>query len=474
MNEHTDGVENVLLDRLRAADPAARSFTDLHRLREKVDARIAADPDEIDIPPVVAGGTTVPGGTTATVTELDAARDRRRRWMSVAAVAAAAAVVGVAGFDLGRGTAEPAPSAAPPISLGSGVGADGSGGISGAQPFRGSQEAYASDVSMTWPATFGRTTFRGVGLSEDTASIITWAFDPTQSFTAGRAAEAAEVLGVEGEPQLTGGAWQVGPQDGTAPSLTVFSDGFTSLNFYNSSADPFHCMEVLPAPADGDAAVSGPAEGDVGASAEGECRTVDLGPAPVGDAAVEQVRTLLADLGLDAAAYEYEVHADEITPMTSVTAHQLVGSQRTGLTWWVNLTAAGVQSANGPLAPLTELGLQPVVSAQEAVTRLNDPRFGSLGGFTTLAADGIAGPMRGDVAVQGPTDEPPAPPAAGTPVPWPVEEVTIGEARLGLAQHVTPSGAALLVPAYELTSEDGRVWSVIAVAESALDLAPAH
>jgi hypothetical protein len=50
-----------------------------------------------------------------------------------------------------------------------------------------------------------------------------------------------------------------------------------------------------------------------------------------------------------------------------------------------------------------------------------------------------------------------------------VSQVTITEARLGLAQHQQEDGATLLVPAYELRDDEGNAWSVIAVAEDALD-----
>ena len=71
---------------------------------------------------------------------------------------------------------------------------------------------------------------------------------PTNStgyhFPAGATVDAAEVahvaaaLGVEGEPQAaaadSGGQWQVGPDDGSAPALFVADDG--QLSWYYSTA----------------------------------------------------------------------------------------------------------------------------------------------------------------------------------------------------------------------------------------------
>jgi len=54
-----------------------------------------------------------------------------------------------------------------------------------------------------------------------------------------------------------------------------------------------------------------------------------------------------------------------------------------------------------------------------------------------------------------------------------VQDVTITGARLGVTLLTTPTGATLLVPAWELTDADGGTWSVIAVVEDQLDLDPA-
>jgi hypothetical protein len=69
---------------------------------------------------------------------------------------------------------------------------------------------------------------------------------------------------------------------------------------------------------------------------------------------------------------------------------------------------------------------------------------------------------------------PPAPVTAGAPFAWPVTEVVLTGARLGLAQHTHPDGATVLLPAYELSSDDGAVWSVVAVADTGLDYAAAR
>ena len=70
-----------------------------------------------------------------------------------------------------------------------------------------------------------------------------------------------------------------------------------------------------------------------------------------------------------------------------------------------------------------------------------------------------------------PPTEPPAVPSAGTSLAWPVNDVEIVDARLGLASQWQPDGSVLVVPAYEFTDADGGTWSVIAVADEKLDFA---
>jgi hypothetical protein len=69
---------------------------------------------------------------------------------------------------------------------------------------------------------------------------------------------------------------------------------------------------------------------------------------------------------------------------------------------------------------------------------------------------------------------PPAVPTPGASLAWPVNDVEIVGARLGLAGQWQPDGSVLQVPAYEFTDAGGGTWSVIAVADSALDFGVAE
>ncbi|MBX9247105.1 hypothetical protein ICW40_20135, partial [Actinotalea ferrariae] len=335
---------------------------------------------------------------------------------------------------------------------------------------------------------WGRTVFRASGLPTDGGRAPAWGFDPAAAFTQEAAASAAAALGVAGEAELVDGVWTVGPRDGSAAGVTLYPDGTASFNYYDPAKDPWACVGP-DAPTSGDASSSGPAtsgaagEGSSGAADLTEpsialpepqpCGDRDLGQAPRGEAAVAVVRDALTALGLDPAGFELaaEDYGDEM--WTYVNAHQVVGGQRTGLAWSASLTGGGLQSLYGPLAPAVELGEYDVVSPTEAVERLGDPRFGSGGSGPVRLLDGEPGAMA-EMPAEPTTPQLPTTPEAGAPFAWPVTEVTIVDVRLGSALHTLPDGAAALLPTYELISGDGAVWTVLAVAESALDLEPSR
>ena len=293
------------------------------------------------------------------------------------------------------------------------------------------------------------------------------------SWSEAAAAAAAAALGVSGQPRLEYGTWTVGPNDGSGASVSLSPDGLASLSYYDPTRDPWNCVRSAP-----DEIVEpdlgGTAEGSVAVPEPGivdppaDCAT--SGNAPTGDAAVAQAKDALSSVGVDPAGYQFTASTDPGSPqVTNVTASQVLDGQQTGVTANVTLVADGVQSLYAPLAPLVALGSYDVVSPTEAVARLGDPRFGASGGggVMPLAAEG----MRADDSVSSVPTEPtvPATPTAGSPLAWPVQQVTLVSARLGVALTTLPTGASVLVPTYELADADGVTWSVIAVVDDQLD-----
>lgn len=456
--------EEALLAHLRETDPAAGAVPDGSALRAAVDHQIASEPVR-------------PAG----VDELAAARARRwTSWPARLAGAAAAALVigGTGGYALGVAGDRP-PQPAVEMTTADGPVPGAMGGL----PERGSsamtdsaaagggmaesvagEAAMAGDAAASYGGYGGRTVFSGQGLPEEGGSAVGHGLDPASAFSAETVAAVAAVLGVEGEPELQDGMWVVGSRDGTTANVSLMPDGFASISYYDPAKDPWSC------------AVTEPSDGARGTEPVDPCTQRDLGPAPEADVAMAQLREVIAAAGLDPADYELVEEELDDRVFTHVSAHQTIDGRRTGMIWSASFNGAGLQSVYGSAAPVIDLGEYEVISPRAAVERLSDPRFGNGWGGPMRYVDG-AGPDGGDwgVAPEMPEPEPmtvPPAPAAGSPISWPVDEVTIVDAQPSLVTHIQRDGAALLVPGYDLISQDGGIWSVIAVAERHLDLSP--
>ncbi|ACQ78943.1 conserved hypothetical protein [Beutenbergia cavernae DSM 12333] len=445
----TDEVERTdpTLERLRDADPARGVAADLPSLRANVAARVGvAGPSHLpdsarDLP------IELPGDDAAVV---PMARRTRSGLLRAAGVAAALALVAVGGYGLGAVTmsggtpsaedaggaeeagaadtenSEDADGAAPPIALDA---------PANPQDGSGTDEAGGADVASSWAA--GRIVFTASGLSGEPGVRPGWGLDATAAATAERAAQAAAVLGVDGRPELRDGAWYVGAEG----ELSISLDGTASLNYYLSALDPGAC------------------------DSEEGCATLDDGSErPSDDAAIAAVRDVMAALGVDPASYAFEVQPDAGSATAYVTAELVIDDQRTGLMWSGTVGPSGPISLWGSLADVVALGDYPVVSEQEAFERLSDPRFGASPTAWPLAA--TADDMAEEYT---PPTAPPVVPATGAPVSWPVGEVALTGARLGVATHYQSDGSVLLVPTYEFTDADGGTWTVVAVADDRLD-----
>ncbi|SKC40196.1 hypothetical protein [Krasilnikoviella flava] len=449
------------LARLRAADPAAGVGSSPGVLRAKVDARLAEDGD-----PLVAQVETAPDGD-----ELAARRRRRTPWLAVAGVAALA-VVGGGGYLLGgasaqgAGSADAAGGAAAPIVLNGGpqgdraaAGAEGSAAAGAAEDrAAGGDDAAASTAAgdATLPSWYssGRALFHADGLSTEGGTAAAYAFDATDAATREGAARVAKALDVDGEPRWDYG-WSVGPRDGDGPTLWLSADGSATFGYSDPGADPWRC--------------EGAVARDAEEGAEPDCEqpaTSTVGDREARDALADAMRSL----GVDPDGFEIEVgEKAEGEPGRWVTAYQVVDGTRTGAQWSATVGEKGVAWLDGFLAATVDLGEYPVISPAEAVERLGDPRF-SGSAWPVAYADEEG--MWAEAETEGGLDEPspaPAPPAAGDPVDWPVSDVEITDARLGLAQQTQDDGSVVLVPAYELSDADGNAWSVVAVADDGMD-----
>ncbi|MEL4317786.1 hypothetical protein WJX64_02085 [Leifsonia sp. YIM 134122] len=445
--------------RLRAADPAAEVEPRAGFVDEVIAAATGGVPDS-------EAATDDPAGEPAPVTDLGTERVRRRpRWIPIAAVAASIAIFGAAGYAVGAstgGTSTLADGAAPPISLqgapqGAAEGAADSGvapnvPAAGAAP-ESRKMAAGSTADMMYPSGFGRNDFTSSGLSTAGGSAPGYAFDARAASNVETVSALAAAFGLEGVPELKDGAWYVGSQDGTAPGLSVYLDGTLSFSYSDPVANPWNCKET---------------------DETGACVPTGDGTVPGEEAAIESLRSVIAATGRDPEAFQYSSETWEGSLTRTAQAWPVVDGQRVDQPWTLELATAGIVNSYGGLATIVPLGDYEVVSEQEAFERLSDPRFGAQ--MTNLpiamrATDaGIS--AEGDAPVEWvPPTEPPAMPSSGAALAWPVNQVDIVSARLGLASQWQPDGSVVVVPAYELTDAEGGTWSVIAVADEMLDFA---
>lgn len=458
-------------DRLSKADPAAGTAPDLAAVRGRVDAELAGEAPGTQAP-VRPETDDAPGGTVVPLV-----RTRQpARWFQVAAASAGVLAIGLGGYAVGHQSADETVVADAPVETAVAQPApetDSQAGLEPAPLHAGGRTMEAAD--MTMPSFGGHTVFDSVGLSDAPGRARAWAFDGSAVYSEATAARVAAAFGLTEAPVLSSGQWHVGPLDWTGVFVGLTPNALASFNFTDSTRDPWS----------------------------------EDGTAPADDVATAALTDLMTELGVDAGAYEVTVEESYGAAATIVRATRLVDGRATGLTWEATVTQDGFASAYGHLASPVDLGEYDVVSPQEAVARLTDPRFGQSNVLWGPAM--VAGLEVPDDAFVGPTpeqaypemesggssdkpaaDEPsvvePAPaqpgvdtlspvptvppaPAPGTSFAWPVEQVTITGATLTVAVHTQPDGSTVLLPTYELTSDDGSTWSVVAVADAQLDFA---
>lgn len=436
-----DGNELDPVARLRAADPAA-GVEPREGFADEVVARAVAEPTA--------------GSASAPVSDLTTERARRSpRWLPIAAVAASIAVVGALGYGVGAmtgGATNLAGGAAPPISLQAGTGLEGAtpGIATDASGLESQKASGSATADMMYPYGFGRNSFSSSGLATDDGTAVAYAFDARASSSADTVAALAGALGMDGTPELANGSWTVGPQDGTAPYLSVGLDGTLSFYYSDPLNNPWQCAKSTDIAVPCDPMADAPSQDEL----------------PSEDAAIDALQSILVSVGRDPAGFEFTSETYEGSLTRTAQAWPVINGQRLDQAWSLELTTAGVFSVNGSLAGTVELGEYDIVSEQEGFERLSDPRFGAQMTNMPIALreEQLTAPEEWV-----PPTEPPATPTEGTSLSWPVNQVEIVSARLGLASQWQPDGSVLVVPSYEFTDAEGGTWSVIAVADSMLD-----
>ncbi len=421
--------------RLAAAAPARVADVDLDAVRREVDRRIAATPAAT--PPATRGPA---------------------RWLQVAAVAATVAVVGAGAFVIGRQTGGGDTPTASSLAVTQTIAAGEAPSTEPAVPAEGGRATAAPGVAApldskerSMIAGPGRTHFVDGGLPTDAGTAEAYAFDASSVVDAGTAERIAGALGVDGAAVARYQAWAVGPEDGSGPTVTLAGDGVASLSYNDPQAYP-----VCEASTASD-----------GAPGVASCPE----PAPIsGDDAVSRAADTLRAIGVDPAAYSVTSPDDQSGGgFRTVLATPVSGpAEATVRQWSFSFVGDRLASLYGQLAPTVSLGGYTVISPAEAVSRMNDNRFGAGGGGVYPRDNARTGPTVVATVDRSAPPTPPAAPSPGAPLAWPVTEVTLTSADLGLTSQYQPDGSVVLLPAYTMTDDTGATWTVVAVTDDQL------
>jgi hypothetical protein len=362
----------------------------------------------------------------------------------------------------------------------------------------------ASTELSAMPYWAGFTYEVGEALPELPTDAVAYQYPAGADVDEATVAALAAALGVEGDPvrlddPAIGVLWRVGPDDGSAASLTVNRDAQVSWYYSSAWADQ-PAMERCAAAAE--PATGAGSEGSTPGSLVGGDAVAGSSPAcaapepPVGVPTAAEVETragdLLTAIGQDPASFELETYADDWT--ASVTAWHVLGGIRSTIAWGFGFGGAGVmQWANGVLAEPVATGPYPLIDLDAAIARLEDQQSmwaGATGrGEPVLAADagGVSGSAgsgeTGSAAAEpaiAPTDpvaastepaiaEPPPSdqPAESIPAPEP-EVATLVDVRADFWWAWDADGSVWLLPAYTFIDTEGRVHTVPAVTDEYL------
>ena len=303
-------------------------------------------------------------------------------------------------------------------------------------------------------------TYEWNGATPDlTSPAASWYFAPGVEPTAEQAQQLAAAFGVVGEiTELAvdmGGGWMVGPNDGTAPSITIASDAMQSWWFspaWQTEASVVSDCAYFPA---GDPA------GDATTAGQPACEEPQppVGVPSKADAEAK-AREMLTSLGGDPANYEFETYADEWG--ASVTSFLVLDSVRSNLSFNIGFGEQGsVTWAGGSLAAPQRGADYPRIGVQAAIQRLNDQANSWMTGYgpavrgvetsfadasVAVAASGSASSgsassgsaSTGSASTGSAVAEPAEPPTEPGTEPAivaeevPIEEVPIGEVPIGV------------------------------------------
>jgi len=331
-------------------------------------------------------------------------------------------------------------------------------------PDAGSAEAKVAggDAAMSSMPTFAGYTFE---LGPDFPALPTgstgYQYPANPALEPEVVAQLAQAFGVDGEPVPGGGPtvdgvrWRIGPDDGSAPSLTVSDDAQLNFNYspaWDQSGTSVGCAEPVSS------------DGTVGESACSE--PVPPVNVPTAEEAEKLVTDLLVQLDQNPEDFEFDTYADEYS--ASVTAWSELDGVRSPVAWGFGYGENGaLQWMNGVLATPVAAGPYPLIGIDEALVRLDEQANWYRGG---VYMDDMA------------TTEPSPLPPETLPVPddkpveiapvdtIPVEPMvaTLVDVKADLWWAFDDDGSVWLLPAYSFTTSDDGIFTVPAVTDEFL------
>ncbi len=311
-------------------------------------------------------------------------RQRRIQAAGGATLAIAAVTVGALVVSL--------PTQRPPLFLAASSSASGSAERGGpaSSSLKMSADAATSDMRIAQWIDYRYEAGSGLSNEAGTGSV----YQLKRAGTAeSRLRDVAGALGVSGEAKKATYSdpayptWMIGPEDGTAASVTITWAG-TGDWWYN---DPTATPQV--------ACAAAPMEDGAGGIAVGEPTACEVPPAPAGASlapseseARSEARALFGKTGLEVTTDDIRVTADPW--QTVATTNLTVDGTQTALEWTVAWSATGrIAWASGHSIDVVDRGSFGTISEAAAVLRLSDYRwFGAAGpkfqgGMRLLAND---------------------------------------------------------------------------------------
>lgn len=148
----------------------------------------------------------------------------------------------------------------------------------------------------------------------------------------------------------------------------------------------------------------------------------------------------------------YPLVAEQTSNSTVVTGLLTLGGIKTNLAVQFIFDASGnITSASGPMISIAMAGRFPILTPAEAVKRLNNPAYATIGSVTRLAATSSSSVASNDNS------------SAETVVPITGVRFTLMETKLANLTH-------MLLPAYTFFNIDGDVGTVLAITDDHLVL----